>query len=424
MRANLNKLLFVGNILILMVAIILANLRALLFVPLYPEASNLADPAWIGIALWFLIAILAIMQIRLENLWGVFIFSWRKNWALIIFMLLFLSSIFWSSDFSASLFRVLEMFFTTLIGSYIGVRYSSKDMLRVLFWFGACLLIVSAAIILVFPNVGRMVLMPYNDAWRGIYWHKNHLGIIVALISIVFLIRAIQAFKEKCMEGWLDILFYVFSLVFVYFADSAGGYFVLIFLHLALILVLIWLKLRPLLRTVHYYAILLLCVVGALMMLANLGIVLDLFHRSLTLTGRTDLWEYLLHYMIPQRLWFGYGYSGLWSSAQFDIAVKDQIGWGYPVVIADNGFLDILLHLGLVGLISLSTVLVITVVRSVKFGLDRRTLPDFFSLLLVLYAFVANISYSLFFQTGTFIWLWIIAVLFLSTRLKFPAPLN
>jgi O-antigen ligase len=96
--------------------------------------------------------------------------------------------------------------------------------------------------------------------------------------------------------------------------------------------------------------------------------------------------------------------------------MQHVVGWGFPVVIADNGFLDILLHVGILGFIPFLGVLIVAFVRSGKFAFRNPSLINFFPLLLMVYAVIANISFSLFLETETFIWLVIVASLFVVTR--------
>ena len=83
------------------------------------------------------------------------------------------------------------------------------------------------------------------------------------------------------------------------------------------------------------------------------------------------------------------------------------------VAISDNGFIDILLHIGVIGLILFLGAFVLAWVRSIRHALERRTLIDFFPLVFMLFAFIANISFSLFLETESFVWLWLVAVLFM-----------
>jgi hypothetical protein len=179
--------------LILLLAFILANLRATMFIYLYPDTSVWLGPAWIEIALWFLIALAVVYQLRQGNRITLYLSMWRRNWPLITFILLALVSAFWSVDFVATLFRVLELFFATLIAAYIGTFYRPQQIMEFLFLFGAILLILTVATVFGAPKTGTMYWKPFYGAWRGIYWHRNHLASITALLNAIFLCRVLIA---------------------------------------------------------------------------------------------------------------------------------------------------------------------------------------------------------------------------------------
>ncbi|MDX1944667.1 MAG: O-antigen ligase family protein [Pirellulaceae bacterium] len=68
--------------------------------------------------------------------------------------------------------------------------------------------------------------------------------------------------------------------------------------------------------------------------------------ESDTLSGRAFIWPAVGHY-IAQRPWLGYGYESFWNPGQIDV-ISDQLGWGLRE--AHNGYLDVLLSTGIVGL--------------------------------------------------------------------------
>gem|GEM_PF-570258 len=400
---------------ILFLVLILANLRALMFFTLYPDASTLLSPAWIEILFW-LLAVLGVSYLLIRNDYiTIYILAWRRNWLLGLFVILALFSSFWSLSFAVSLFRALELLFATLIAAYIGIRYRPDQLLEILFWFGAIVLILSITIVFAAPKTGTMYWAPHYGSWRGIYWYKNHLASISALVNSVFFCRAISAIEQPDKVGYLDGSFYALSLVVLYFAESVTGYILLIVLHFFVICIWLWIKVSRYLRPWHY------CVSAAVFLAAltwmslNLDRVLAIFNRSPTLTGRIDLWNYLLREIIPQHLWWGHGFGAIWTFESFREATRAQIGWGSEVLIADNGFLEILLHVGVIGFVIFLSILILACTRTFRFGLLHKSLTAFFPFLIMTFALVGNIAFSLFAETEVFVWLLIVAALFMTT---------
>ena len=403
---------------IVALALVLSNLRATIFFSLYPDPSVLLGRAWIEIAVWFLTVLAAGHSLARNHLVADCLSIWRRNWPLGLFVLLGLVSALWSLAPVVTMFRASELLCATLIASYAGTRYRRPDQLMtILFWFGAVLLIVCVGIVFGLPRVGQRLAGRDYLSWRGFYWHKNHLGSIVALINIVFLCRWIIAFEQRRRASWPDGALYVLSLVVLYFAYSVTGYFLFLALHCIVACVWLWIKAAHRLRPWHCYAALGAAAAGVIVVLSNLSTVLGIFNRSPTLSGRVDLWSYLLSGVMPQHLWWGRGFGATWTFESFRVTAQRHVGWASQVIIADNGFLDILLHVGLVGFVVFATVLTIAMVRSCRYALAGKTLADAFPLLIVLYACIANIAFSLFAETELFVWWLVVVVLFMTTPL-------
>lgn len=399
---------------ILFFALLLANLRATMFVFLHPDTSVFLGPAWIEIALWFFLVVIILYNMTRAVQLGDYLSMWRRNWLPALFILLALISTLWSMGPLATLFRSLELFFAALVASYFGMRLASEKLMDALFWFGALLLILSIALVYGAPPTGTMPWAPFYGAWRGVYWHRNHLASIAALLSIIYLCRMFLALKNRNADGILDGFFYCFSLVVLYFARSATGFIIFIVLHASVFVLWVWLQLEHRLRRHHYILLLAGGVLTAILILANLDFVFGLFNRDTSMTGRVGLWSNLVE-LASRRPWFGHGFGAVWTFDSFREEIRQLAGWPSQPLIADNGLLDIFLHLGIAGLLMFSSVLILVTIRSLQYGLRRKTLAGFFPLLVMVYAFFANITFSLFAETEVFVWLLIIAALFVAT---------
>jgi O-antigen ligase len=74
---------------------------------------------------------------------------------------------------------------------------------------------------------------------------------------------------------------------------------------------------------------------------------LGMLQKDTTLTGRTALWHSIL-ISIAKRPWLGYGFNAFWSAKGGSATVSQRVGWLVPS--GHNGFLDITLNLGILGL--------------------------------------------------------------------------
>ena len=402
------------DILILVFAFLLANLRATIFVFLYPDTSVLLGPAWIEIALWSLLSVIVIHDLFRTGKIDDYLWMWRRNWIPVLFIFLAFISLLWSIAPVATLFRSLELLFGALAASYFGTRLVPEKWLDALFWFGALLFILSIALVIGAPPTGTMYWAPFSGAWRGVYWHRNHLASITALLSVIYLCRLLISFRERNSKGILDAFFYLFSLVIVWFTKSATGYILLIILHMFVFVTWGWLRIAHRLQKRHYLWILGSSTLAGILVVSNLDFVFGMFNRDTTMTGRVSLWMHLLN-IASQHIWFGHGFGAVWTLDAFREGIRQRVAWTSQPLIADNGWIDIFLHLGVAGLILFVSTLSLAAVRSVAFALTRKTLSGFFPLLIFVYAIFANITFSLFAETEVFVWFLLIAVLCMTT---------
>ena len=348
---------------VLFLALMLANLRATIFVFLHPDVSTLLGPAWIEIALWLFLGAITLYRLAQNGEMGAFLSLWRRNWLPALFILLALISTLWSVAPLGTLFGSLELLLAALVASSIGMRLAPERVMDALFWFGALVFILSIALVFGAPPTGTMYWAPFDGAWRGLYWHRNHLASIAAFLSIIYLCRMVLAFRDRDASGFLDVILYLFSLVILYFARSATGFIVFIVLHATGFIAWAWLQLEPRLRRAHYFLILVGSLFVAILLLANLDFVFSLFGRDTSMTGRVGLWSHLIE-LASRRPWLGHGFGAVWTLDSFREEIRQLAGWPSQPLIADNGLLDIYLHLGLVGVVLFSGMLMLSTVRS------------------------------------------------------------
>ena len=152
---------------------------------------------------------------------------WKKNWILGVLVFLMFISTFWSVDSAITIFRSLEVLFATLVASYTGIRYRPAQLMEFIFWFGAIILILSVGLAYGVPKTGTMYWAPFNGAWRGIYWHRNHLGIITAFVNVILLCRVITAVEFVIKREFWMWLYICFRLQFYTLRDQPRAIFCL-----------------------------------------------------------------------------------------------------------------------------------------------------------------------------------------------------
>lgn len=254
-----------------------------------------------------------------------------------------LISVLWSSAPDLTTRRGVALVGTTLFGVYFGTRFSMEEQLRLLGWTLTISGVLSVLFVFGLPEYG-ISSAPHQGAWRGVFVHKNVLGRVMVLGTMVFVLFATTTRRY----WWLAWGGFLLCAGLVLFSTSKTALLILVALMAvyALCRILRW----------HYSvaAPFLIATVAlgtyiALWVGSNFEPVLDALGKDATLTGRTVLWD-AVRDMIRERPWFGYGYSGFWLGWEGPSAeVWYETGWEPPH--SHNGYLDLWLALGFVGLL-------------------------------------------------------------------------
>jgi exopolysaccharide production protein ExoQ len=403
-----NKYQYIPGLLIVFFSFFLSNVSAF-----YGPIVWLTPPLVLGESVfWLVLAALTVWAFDNQHTIGQFLEYLKNNWIILPFLIFSGLSIFWSIYWQISLFRWVILFCTIITGGYIGLRYDIKNIVKLLSFFGIFILVVCSIYVFFIPHIGVMNYYDIRGAWRGIYWHKNHMGLIATFINILFLINIIDCMQSKKQNllFWGPLYFY--SLLFVYKSDSVTAYFTTIFLHGIIILALLWIKFRIKIRRSHYFIVLATLIIASLILLINADKLLGIFNRNTTLTGRIPMWTYLFNTYISKRPLGGYGFNAFWYLGSHRVAMQQAAGYPDPIVISDNGFIDILVNTGYGGLVLFLIFYINLWWRSVKYAIKADNVIGIFPIILMCYTLLANGSWSLIFENESFFMLMMISVLF------------
>lgn len=231
-------------------------------------------------------------------------------------------------------------------------------MRRFLTWPGFVLLPLSILLIRYYPTLGRGWSEWTGEAYNvGVATGKNGLGyvcLIFGLGSFWCILSTIRrGFKEHSRRtllanaAVLTLAFYLFHL-----ADSATSLGCLVFGGVVMLLAS-----RPTMRRnrvlIHsLVAFVLLLVLVALFLMPSLGLTAAV-GRDSSLTGRTRIWSIVLPLAVNPV--FGAGYESFWLGPRLN---QIWVANGQHLNQAHNGYLEVYLDLGWVGLILVGTVLI------------------------------------------------------------------
>lgn len=295
--------------------------------------------------------------------------------------LLAAASTLWSNDPSKTLRGSAVLLGTTAFGLYFGTRYTALEQLRLLTWTCFLLIVPSYLIAIILPAVG-VQHDGTQDAWRGIFMHKNALAeaAVFALLVLAFV---------RPMAPWLRSLGLIASFGLILLSHSASG---LIVGCLLAVLLLVFVVIRVRVVSVILAGLSGGVVLSGILLLLNPRPeqVLQLVHRSPDLTGRTELWAAVLH-AILKHPWLGYGFNAFWqTTSRAVVAVHADVGWipGY----AHNGFLDLSLHLGLLGLAMFVLSYLVLWGRALALLFEAADAPAMWMCLYLLFTLLYNLT--------------------------------
>jgi exopolysaccharide production protein ExoQ len=268
-----------------------------------------------------------------------------KRPALGLFLLLALSSFLWSDVPDLALRRSIIFVGVSLLGLVIGARYTLKQQLYHLAIAMGLLIVINFLFTLAQPSIA-IELGEHAGAWRGVYSQKNVASRIFVLSSLMLLLAAqsIYGYRYRYMIWGLLVL----AVAMTFLTTSKSS---LIILAILVILLPLCQILRLNKGLILPLTIILLLVVGTVVILltANAEILVRFLGRDLTLTGRTGIWSVVIS-KIALRPWLGYGYSSFWLGKEGP-AADIWYETSFIAPNAHNGFLDLLVDLGVVGLV-------------------------------------------------------------------------
>jgi exopolysaccharide production protein ExoQ len=313
-------------------------------------------------------------------------------WPLLGIVAIAFASCAWSARPTLTLRRCVLFLISTLIGIYIGERFSLEKQLRTMaYMFAGMMIAVFILRVVAPPYVVDYVSHP--GAWKGLSGYKNAFG---QYMAISFLIFFLVRFKKL---DWMRYVFLVMSLVLLRFAESAAS---LVCCGLVIIVMPAW-------RSTHVkdkqkpavYALITLVMLAGMFFFATHQ---DRFYGALgknsSLTGRTQLWPAVWEAVMMKPV-LGWGYDTFWASASGVVmAVRQAAGW--MAQRSDNGFLDLLLGLGFVGMFAFLFFWIVSFKKALAYLEVDRSPLGLWPVTYLLFFLIHNMAESTLMTRGTF----------------------
>lgn len=274
----------------------------------------------------------------------------RQLWLLVLVVLALLS-LAWSHNVTSSAIALGGWASMILIGAVLATRYGRQHVVRLLLWVFGVASAVSLALAYVVPSIGR-VAAPRPDGTVeqmpvGLFGWNSELGLVSGVAAVL------------AFSGWLKgrskkAFFLTALMVAVTFVSTSATSLLAMAAGFVAVLWVAVPKVRVLLG-VGAFAALILWLTGGIA--AVEAWVLSLVGRTPDLTGRSYIWNIVLD-MAHEKPVFGYGIGGAPDLASI-------LGFSAH---AHNGYLQLLLEFGYVGLAVFTIAAVVAIVRVVRLG--------------------------------------------------------
>jgi exopolysaccharide production protein ExoQ len=227
---------------------------------------------------------------------------------------------------------------------YIMSRFTLDQVLELLLVLGTATVVASIVFALALPQYGLDRMGGHATAWKGIFSAKNYLG----NMALFFLTVAVSYRGRTPLLRAVRISQIIFCLAAIAFSRAATAY----VLTAIYILLFAFMKIMHGFKKRDYFVVFFLllvvvCGAAAVIMLSPDSL-FTLLGKDVTLTGRTGIWRAVTD-SIAKRPLFGYGYQAFWLGLEGE-SYRVILAVSWVLAQAQNGFLDVMLEMGVVGL--------------------------------------------------------------------------
>ncbi|MFC1660016.1 O-antigen ligase family protein [Gemmatimonadota bacterium] len=315
----------------------------------------------------------------------------------------------WSTeDLGYQIRLTSQLVVVTLFGTYLAGRYRTDELLRFLAILFGLIAALSVLFILVFPEYGIRADIQ-EGPWRGVFRQKNQLGLAALLGGLLFGIIAWRGPGRRRLAA----LGAVVSIGLLIGSQSVTS---------LLVMASLWVLLPAAVavrrsRRKAVALLVALCAVwsGLLIVMGQREAILFSLGRDVTLTGRTQIWTAVWE-QIQERPVLGYGYRAFWRplAGPDDVVgapterVLAAVGWETPH--SHNGFLDLWVDLGLVGLVFFLGAYLVGLSRAWRRLLERSDAPGLWHLAFLITLALRNLTETSFYNNAL-VWALMVAAM-------------
>ena len=238
--------------------------------------------------------------------------------------------------------------------------------------------ILSVAFALLLPSYG-IAAGNHEGAWQGIFTHKNLLGNVAwlsSMLSLYFLSQTVKFFHFAYFLLSACVLFLSGS--YTSLACLMLGIFIIFIYRFLQVVNFTWKRAHSLL------GFLLAFVISAVLVWQSIaGYQYALADKDASFSGRNAIWAYVLQ-AIMDNPWFGYGADAFWIASNKNPSLFIS-SVGFLQGSAHNGFLDLVLSFGFIG-----AFLFLLLLGNVIYRLPAKTKSDLIMIISAISVVIIN----------------------------------
>jgi O-antigen ligase len=301
---------------------------------LRPGSSDIVSSAT---QLGILVVLITIMTVR----WRQFAPLVRHMGPYVAIILLCIASAAWSDNPLPTMRRSTSLVTCVLFGLYLTRTFGLREAIAMAGRSAVFLGVLSVMMFVLVPSIGRETALGYQEAMRGVFSQKNPMAECMLLGVTCYAFRLLD---EGVSQGRLGCIALLLVCIALGRSATSLGIAGLVLLATGFMAA----RRRPVLSLVMWLIVGWAALAGLTLVVLEPDMVLGLLGRDSTLTGRAPLWQQVLG-VIAERPFFGHGYAGFWN----DESRAVQYLWlfaGWRAPDSHNGYLDVAVQIGLVGL--------------------------------------------------------------------------
>lgn len=266
-------------------------------------------------------------------------FVFALQWTAIIALFAICSTL-WSQDAATTIRRAVPFVLATLFGLYFASRFRIRQQLSVFTGTMVVMAVATVILVVLVPSIGLEVSRGHFGNWQGVFTQKNACG-----RAMVFATAALLSRRRISVARLTCFLLFLFVLIM---SGSRGAWVIEGLLLACYGMLRICECFDSASRTLLLLGSMIVAAMTAVAAWIYFPLIADLLGRDSTFSGRTAIWQQVWAAILKHPL-LGYGFSAFWQGMKGE-SYNVIVALRFVIFHAHNGFLEIWLEIGAVGL--------------------------------------------------------------------------